>query len=151
LSSLAEYYHITTDQLTEGNCLASPYLSPGYGLYVPPLTLPVNTIVSCGPFPGWVRGYIVEPGDTLFHIATLFRTTVPNLQRANCKSNSTVIFPGDRLWVPNVPTVTPGLTIIPTFNTHTEIPTEPLTLTPLPFTATILPTYTNDPGQTTTP
>jgi LysM repeat protein len=150
LSSLAAHYRITPEQLAEANCLSAQSLPPGYGIYVPPL--PANTIIPCGPFPGWIRGYVVQPGDTLFHIATLYGTSVRDLQRANCKSNSTIIFSGDRLWVPNVPTITPGVTTIPTFsNTPTEIPTEPLTFTPLPFTATILPTYTSQPDLTATP
>ncbi len=150
LSSIAAEYRITPDQLAEANCLSAQSLPPGYGIYVPPL--PANTTIPCGPFPGWVRGYVVQPGDTLFHIATLYGTSVHDLQRANCKSNSTIIFPGDRLWVPNVPTITPGVTTIPTFNnTPTEIPTMPLTQTPLPFTATILPTYTSQPDLTATP
>jgi len=148
-SSVAAQYRITPEQLAEANCLTTQILPPSHGIYVPPP--PANTTIPCGPFPGWIRSYIVQPGDTLFHIATLYRTTVPDLQHANCKSNSTVIFPGDRLWVPNVPTITPGVTIIPTFTTPTEIPTEPLTFTPLPFTATILPTYTDQPIQTATP
>ena len=149
LSSIAARYRITFEQLAEANCLSVQSLPPGYRVYVPPL--PASTKIHCGPFPGWIRGYVVQPGDTLFHIATLYRTTVQDLQRANCKSNSTVIFSGDRLWVPNVPTVTSGVTLIPTFTTPTEIPTEPLTFTPLPFTATILPTDTGQPEQTATP
>ena len=149
LSSIAAHYRITSQQLIEANCLTGQNLPPGYGIYVPPL--PANTIIPCGPFIGWTRSYVVQPGDTLFHIATLYRTTVQELQRANCKSNSTVIFSGDRLWVPNVPTITPGVTIIPTFATPTEIPTEPLTFTPLPFTATVLPTDTSQPSLTSTP
>ena len=149
LSSIAARYRLTVEQLAEANCLSVQSLPPGYGIYVPPL--PARTPIPCGPFPGWIRGYVVQPGDTLFHIATLYRTTVQDLQRANCKANSTVIFSGDRLWVPNVPTITPGVTLIPTFTTPTEIPTEPLTFTPLPFTATILPTYTSQPEQTAAP
>lgn len=125
---------------------ATPFLitqTPSFPtIYVPPL--PTNTAIPCGPFPGWVKNYVVQPGDTLFHIAMLYGTTVANLERANCKSSS-VIFPGDRLWVPNVPTITPGVTIIPEFDTPTAIPTEPLTLTPLPYTATVVPTDTNVP------
>ncbi len=103
------------------------------------------TRIPCGPYAGWRLSYTVQPGDTLFHIATLYGTTVPALQTANCKSN-TVIYPGDRLWVPNVATITPGVTLIPTFPTDTPVPTEPLTLTPLPyFTETAAPTNTSNP------
>jgi hypothetical protein len=102
---------------------------------------------SCGPYAGWIRAYTVQPGDTLFHISTLYRTTVTALQTANCKSTS-IIFPGDRLWVPKVPTITPGLTFIPTFETSTAVPTEPLTLTPPPSfpTETAAPTDTSNPN-----
>ena len=104
------------------------------------------TMSACGPYYGWVRTYTVKSGDTLFHIATLYRTTVTALQTANCRS-STTIYPGELLWVPNVATATPGVTIIPTFPTDTPVPTEPLTLTPPPlyFTATAVPTDTSNP------
>ncbi len=99
------------------------------------------TTVPCGPYYGWVKNYTVQSGDTLFHIATQYRTTVGALQVANCKRD-TYIFPGELLWVPNVPTITPGVTIIPTFATQTPVPT-------LPLTATILPNFTETPVPTT--
>ncbi len=100
------------------------------------------TAIPCGPYSGWVRSYTVQAGDTLYHISTLYRTTVPALQTANCLT-TTYIFPGENLWVPNVPTVTPGLTLPPNYATATAYPTLPLTLTPLPFTET--------PGPSPTP
>ncbi len=103
---------------------------------------PAATHIPCGPYSGWVRSYTVQAGDTLFHISTLYSTNVPALQTANCLT-TTFIFPGERLWVPNVPTVTPGLTLPPSYATATAYPTLPLTLTPLPFTET--------PGPTPTP
>ena len=104
------------------------------------------TRVPCGPYPGWLLSYTVKSGDTLYHIATLYRTTVQALQIANCKS-TTVIYPGERLWVPNVPTITPGVTFIPTFPTDTAAPTLPLTLTPPPSdTETAVPTNTSNPN-----
>jgi LysM repeat protein len=100
---------------------------------------------SCGPFAGWIRGYTVQAGDTLFGIATRYHTTVPQLQRANCRI-STAIFSGETLWVPNVPMVTPGITTIPTFDTPTDWPTETgtagepsLTAAPPPPTVTVDP------------
>lgn len=149
-SILAARYQTTPEQLELANCLsANQSLPPGYGIFVPPL--PVHTAIPCGPFPGWIRGYTVQSGDTLFHIATMYRTTLDDLERANCKSNSSIIFAGERLWVPNVPTITPGVTVIPIFDTPTEFPTEPLTLTPLPYTATSQPTDTSEPVETATP
>ncbi len=99
----------------------------------------------CGPFPGWVKAYVVQPGDTLFHIAVNYGTSVGRLEYANCK-NTSVIFVGERLWVPSYPTITPALTLIPTFDTPTDYPTESITSTPSP-TDTSVPTAsdTQDP------
>jgi LysM repeat protein len=95
------------------------------------------TAAACGPYSGWLKTYTVQPGDTLYHIATIYRTTVSALQSANCKP-STIIYPGDLLWVPNLPTITPGITVIPTFSTNTAVPT--LTPEPLYYTETAVPT-----------
>jgi len=73
----------------------------------------------CGPYAGWVRGYVVETGDTLYRIATLHGITVKELQRANCKTG-TVIYAGEILWVPYVLPPATELTVIPTFATPTE-------------------------------
>jgi hypothetical protein len=102
------------------------------------------TALPCGPFQGWIT-YTIQPGDTLFHIALLYSTTVAQLQRANCLGNSQYIRAGSRLWVPNVATITPGVTVIPDFPTPSETPTLPLTATDLPFTGTPLP-YTGTPS-----
>ncbi len=138
-----------------------PTAYPTTYYYYPPVFFTNTASYSCGPYAGWIRGYTVQPGDTLYRIATIYRTTLSALERANCKFGSNpTIYPGERLWVPNVPTVTPGATVIPTFptatnipgfSTATEIPTEPLTLTPLPYTETALPTSTTDPGQSQNP
>ncbi len=100
------------------------------------------TAVRCGPYVGWLKNYIVKQGDTLFHIATLYQTTVQALQTANCLPGYT-IYPGQVLWVPNVPTITPSasptLTPFTSYSTATPTPTLPLTLTPIP-TDTPVPT-----------
>lgn len=84
---------------------------------------------SCSPFRGWVRGYLVQPGDDLFLIAGRYHTTVEALERANCRPNS-ILYAGERLWVPYVQTLTEGQTIILVFDTPTESPTESSTPTP---------------------
>jgi LysM domain len=58
-----------------------------------------SPVEGCGAFPGWILGYVVRPGDSLYRIAIRYRTTVAELQQANCKSSST-IFIGERLCVP---------------------------------------------------
>ena len=83
--------------------------------------------MPCGPPSGWVRAYTVQQGDTLYRIATNHGVTVPALQRANCRTG-TLIFPGERLWVPYASPLATELTVIPTFPT----PTEPATDTPEP-------------------
>lgn len=138
LAGLAAQYGSTPAGLAAANCLLTQSLAPGYGLYVP--YVPTASI-ACGPPLGWIYAYVVQSGDTLSEIADLYDITVGDLKLANCKSGSE-IFVGERLWVP---ALVPGLTIIPIFDTPTEVPTEPLTLTPLPFTATVYPTATSTP------
>ena len=118
------------------NPVQTQYFPPYYG-YVAPTWTPDN-YYSCQPFRGWFRFYIVQPGDTLFGIAAVYRTGVFDLERANCLT-SFAIYPGERLRVPNVPFIPSGSTIIPTFSTSTYVPTEPQSTTPLPITATLLP------------
>lgn len=151
LENLAVRYHTTASQIGQSNCLLTSSLAVGYGIYVPytPPQLQPTAVFLCGPIASWVRNYIVQPGDHLYRIALQFGTTSAELQRANCINNPNNIPVGLQLWVPNVPTITPGITFIPQFNTQTEIPTEPLTLTPLPFTATVEPTSTSIPNTAT--
>jgi len=120
--SLAQRYKTTAESLNAANCLTAAELPAGTGLYVPPV--PTVTVIPCGPPAGWVRNYIVRPGDTLFRIALAYNITYPQLKRANCMGSSTTIYSGQRLWVPNVPTRTPvpGITTIPTFPTDTSVP-----------------------------
>jgi len=116
--SLAQRYKTTAESLNAANCLTAAELPAGSALYVPPV--PTVTVIPCGPPAGWVKRHIVQPGDNLFRIALSYGITYPQLQRANCMGSSTTIYPGQRLWVPNVPTRTPGVTIIPDFPTATE-------------------------------
>ncbi len=147
LLSIAAQYGVTPDQLAQANCLITQNIAPGYQLYVP--IQPTSTVAfHCGPFPGWVFNYVVQPSDTLYHISVLFSTTVDALKFANCKLSNEILI-GERLWVPNVPTITPGVTYIPDFSTSTEIPTEPLTLTPID-TDTPTTTFTASPTSTET-
>jgi len=118
--SLAQRYKTSAENLSAANCLSAVEVPAGYALYVPPV--PTVTVIPCGPPAGWVKNYIVQPGDTLFRIALSYNLTYPQLQRANCMGSSTTIYTGQRLWVPNIPTRTPvpGITIVPT---NTPLPT----------------------------
>ena len=137
--SIAQRYRTTTEILSAANCLSSLELPAGSALLVPPVPATV-TVIPCGPPIGWVRTYIVQPGDNLFRISISYGITVPQLQRANCMGSSITIFAGQRLWVPNVPTRTPGVTIVPNLPTATN--------TSQPIVTTEVPTFTEMPTVT---
>src|SRR5215207_2036055 len=149
--SIAQRYRTTTEILSAANCLSSLELPGGYTLLVPPVPATV-TVIPCGPPTGWVRAYIVQPGDNLFRISISYGTTVPQLQRANCMGSSITIFSGQRLWVPNVPTRTPGITIVPEIPTATPSQTstsEPIATTEVPTsTPSQIPTTELPPTST---
>jgi LysM repeat protein len=151
--SLAQRYKTSAENLSAANCLASFDLAAGVALYVPPV--PTVTVIPCGPPAGWVRGHVVQRGDTLFRIASSYGVTVSQLQRANCMGSSTTIYSGQRLWVPNIVTRTPvpGVTFVPDFPTETSLPTftsvpptDPPTAPPTSTNPpTAVPTFTNTP------
>jgi LysM repeat protein len=156
LDSMAFRYHATPAALMAANCLVSPYILPGYGLYVP--APPTATYIPCGAPYGWVR-YTVQPGDNLYRISLLYRITITELKQANCLT-SDVISVGQLLWVPNTVTSTPPATPIniefPTVtpvDTETVAPTStlepPATSTEVPPSPTIAPTETPPPPTNT--
>ena len=133
LESIAANYRVSMDELRRANCLLSDSLIPGSVIYVPPA--PTSTFVACIPGAvGWVNSYIVQLGDTLYRIGYNHYTSLDLMRRVNCRISDT-IYPGDRLWVPNVATRTPTPTPMPGV-TWTPYPTEPLTETAVPFTLT---------------
>ena len=145
LYSIAERYKTTADNLSAGNCLVTTTVTAGTTLFVPPV--PTVTVIPCGPPFSWINAYTVKAGDNLYRISLLYRTTVAQLQSANCMGSSTNIYAGQLLWVPNVPTSTPAVT-----NTNTPIPatatlTNTLTVTPNFWTPTF--TFTPSPVPTT--
>lgn len=147
LDSLAVRYNIDKNQLRNANCLLSDTLPPGSLFYVPPA--PTSTTISCSAGAvGWVKSYTVKPNDTLYAIATNHYTNVLLLQKVNCKFTD-LIKTGEVLWVPNVATRTPFPTPLPGV-TPSPYPTDPLTLTALPFTSTVIPSNTPIPNTATT-
>jgi len=172
LYSIAERYKTTADNLDTSNCLNNTLPAAGSILYVPPV--PTVTVIPCGPPSSWIKAYTVKAGDNLYRISLLYRTTVAQLQSANCMGSSTIIHVGQLLWVPNVPTSTPGITITLTrtatvatststvnFSTPTNTPTNTpdfstptntATNTPLPTTTwSPTPSVTPPPTQSTSP
>ena len=159
LESLALRYGTSAQTLMQANCLAGTTLMAGAIVYVPPAApsspspiatlyvvspYPTRTLIPCGAPYGWVR-YTVQPGDTLYHIATSYGITTSELQSANCLGSSTTIRIGQLLWVPYLPTRTP--TYGPPLFTPTFEPTQPFTETVLPLTDTPEPKGTDLPTQ----
>jgi len=143
LASFAARNRTDAATLRSGNCLHSDSVVPNSVIYVPPAA--PNTAVAClAGLVGWSKSYVVVPGDTLYRIATNHYTTVDRVKQVNCRT-SDLIHVGEVLWVPIVATRTPGVTLIPDFNTLTPHPTDPLTETALPFTETPLP-FTASPS-----
>ena len=152
LDSIAARYRTGKDDLRRANCLLIDTLVSGTVLYVPPVA--TNTVAVCSPgASGWVKSYTVKPGDTIYSIATNYYSTATQLKTVNCRT-SDLIYVGEVLWIPNVATRTPRPTPLPG-STVTPYPTEtelPFTITVLPFTATVLPfTATIQPSDTPVP
>jgi LysM repeat protein len=148
VESIATRYRIGADDLRRGNCLFSSTLVPGSRIYVPSVA-PSTSVACVQGAAGWSKSYVVKAGDNLYRIGVDHYTTLDLMRKVNCKTSDT-IFPGDLLWVPVVsatrtlnPTSLPG-------STATPYPTDPLTETPLPFTATFAPTNTLVPTSTVT-
>jgi len=155
LYSIAERYKTTVENLNTGNCLNNTVPAAGSILYVPPV--PTVTVIPCGPPSTWIKVYSVKAGDNLYRISLLYRTTVAQLQSANCMGSSTKINVGQVLWVPNVATSTPAVTITNTSvpststNTFTVTPnfwTPTFTFTPSPVPTTVTPSITPLPSTT---
>ena len=153
LYSIAERYKTTVENLNTGNCLNDTAPAAGSILYVPPV--PTVTVIPCGPPSTWIKAYTVKAGDNLYRISLLYRTTVAQLQSANCMGSSTKINVGQVLWVPNVATSTPAVTITNTSvpatstNTSTVTPnfwTPTFTFTPSPVPTTVTPSITPLPS-----
>jgi LysM repeat protein len=152
LESLASEVGISAEEIYNRNCLDSTYLIAGMILHLPnpaptstvPPALPtaappLPTAVLCGPYPGWVT-YIVQPGDNLFRLSMAFGVNVATMKFANCLTGDN-IYAGQRLYVPNVPTLTPRATNTPAASptplpSATLQPTKPAPTTPVPDTAT---------------
>ena len=164
LYSIAERYKTTADILDTSNCLNNIPPAPGSIIYVPPI--PTVTVIPCGPPSSWIKAHTVKAGENLYRISLMYRTTVAKLQSANCMGSSTIIHVGQLLWVPNVPTSTPGITLVPTStatstvnfstptNTATKTPdfsTPTNTATKTPDFSTSTPSVTPLPTQPTSP
>lgn len=78
---------------------------------LPPVTIPLPPTAiptACVPRTDWNSTYIIQPGDTLFAIATKFGLSLAALQTGNCIADANFIAAGQSLRVPAPPpTATP--------------------------------------------
>jgi LysM repeat protein len=65
--------------------------------------MPDVTPKACQVPADW-QSYTVAPGETYFHIAVKFGTTVEILQRVNCLANPERLLAGQVISVPPAPT-----------------------------------------------
>jgi len=159
LVSLASRTGTNAQAIAQVNCLDPNSVFAGTVIFLPPVVpTPVigqtPTVVACGPPPNWVF-YTVQPGDTLFRLSQRFRTTLLEIQLANCFV-SVSIQAGQQIYLPpgpaitNTPiiiviTATPSLTPIPTL-TPTPLPGQP----PQPTATHTVPAPTSPPVATAT-
>jgi LysM repeat protein len=138
---------LNTTNISTPSATPSPTMTPAN---IPSQTSHYTpTIIAsvCSSPEGWV-GYIVEPNDTLYQIGLDFGVTVAELQKANCLGSSEVIYTGQVIYVPNIPTRTPliYITRTPTRTASSTRRSEARTKTP-----TSGPTNTPQPSETQRP
>jgi len=91
----------------------TPTAQPIGGLLLEFTRSPDPTRAAC-PQPGGWTVYVVKPTDSLLRLSMVYDLPVEALQQANCMGSQTAIRPGDQLYVPVLPTVTPSPTLTPT-------------------------------------
>ena len=155
LEGLAQRYKMTGAEINQANCLGSAGLLPGLMVYLPPV--PTKSPVPCGAPGTWVI-YVVQQGDTLYHLGQVYGIPFTDIQRANCLS-STNIHIGQRLYVPPWAPLIPSPTLIlpsdtpsATWNgtpTDTDFPTATVESYTPTDTATDTPTPTPTASEVT--
>ena len=156
LASLAWRTGVTKLVLMQTNCLSTSTIYSGQQIYLPLIfhASPTPRPYTCGPPLSWVV-YIVRPGDTLYSLSLRFGTSIDAIRQANCLPDYDIIYAGQALYLPPLPTPvlphtpTPTETPMPT-PTPTPIPTESPTFTPT-LPPTFIPTLTPTPTSTATP
>ena len=73
---------------------------------------PTPSPTQCMPQHSWPV-YVVKQADTLYDLAPIMGSTVPELMLANCLPD-TLIYVGQQLYVPRLPIITPTSTNTPT-------------------------------------
>lgn len=158
LKTIAASYGLTVAELAARNNLVNvDVIYAGQVLNITDLPVPTPTIqqqsVEAVPeLPSLV--YTVQPGDTLFRIATRFGTTVNVLVEANTITDPTVIYSGQQIIIPgleppqlmlDLPPIVGGLDVTPLIFVEGEAGRLRLTTTsPVSIAGTFLDRALND-------
>jgi LysM repeat protein len=106
LYSIAILHGVTVQDIATANHLINPNLIfPGQALIIPGVSNPGEDTGSVSPAPAPAPAplagtYVVQSGDTLYHIALTHNVTVAIIVEANGLPNPNLIFPGQALNIP---------------------------------------------------
>lgn len=98
LGGIARYSGTTVSQLMAANGLSSSRIYVGQQLWIPSATV----AASCSSY------YYVKQGDNLSRIARAYGINVNALANANGLHNASLIYPGQRICIPNIWTSAPA-------------------------------------------
>jgi LysM repeat protein len=125
LMILARQTGATVAEIMTANCLSDTVIYSGTRLY-----LPILPPTPCpGPPESWVS-YTVQPGDTLFSLATARGVTVRAVMNANCRAEERITV-GQQIFLPPLPATATATAVTPTA-TPTIPPVATATFTPSP-------------------
>ncbi|HPH97442.1 MAG TPA: LysM peptidoglycan-binding domain-containing protein [Anaerolineaceae bacterium] len=157
LTSLAQKYRVTVEQIIHANCLMTSSLLPGTILYLPSLPKSTATVTltpekGCPVIPSsWVL-YRIQRGDTLNKLSLAVGISVSEIQRVNCMGASTLLVTNQTIYLPRLPqqvTSTRTPIFAPTLTATYSAPVPP---TPTAeSTSTAGPTSTPEPSSTPEP
>jgi len=130
LTSIASLYGVTVAQLAAANGLGiDDFIFAGQVLAIPSSQRDTSSAAY-----GCATHHTVQPGETLFSIATRYQVTVAALIETNAIANANLIYAGQRLCVP--PKV---VDTVPVAGPVAEVPTYPETMAPPEY-----PTYPHE-------
>jgi hypothetical protein len=94
---------------------------------------PSPPLSGCNVPNNWVQ-YIIKPTDSLFRLSLVFGISISELQVGNCLGERSILQPGEMIYVPVPPTITPTDPLMPSPTALPQRPYQPTrpTQTPRP-------------------
>jgi LysM repeat protein len=156
LITIAQAYKITVDRILALNGIQEEWplqigqkllISPGF-ITPSPTPRPLTPIEKLTPASDGNYYHIVQSGETLSWIASLYNIRLADLMAWNGLNNASIIHPDQKLILQVTPPATPTRTPGPPTSTATVTPTlRPPTPTPTPTRSAPGPTATATPGS----